>query len=81
MEERRQGRDFPRETILRFVLGDRVMQNKGKIDQQRKQGQQNINRQRTQPDTSRSDRSAQRRGGSSGNTLADLEKRLEGVEI
>lgn len=80
-EERRKGNNWPRETILMFVLGKRVMENKPAADKQRQQGQARIARQRTQADGGRSDRAASRGRLGSGNTLADLEARLEGVNI
>ena len=81
VEERKQGRSFPRETILRFVLGEKVMTSKKDIQRQKDVGQRNVERQRTRPDAGRSDRSAPRTRLGEGNTLADLEKRLEGVVI
>lgn len=75
------GYSIGREEVLQYVIGKRVLANQTKVAAQRKAGAANIARQRTAPDASRSDRSTQRRGGTSGNSLADLEKRLEGVEI
>ncbi len=80
-EERKAGRSFPRETILKFVLGEKVMASKQDIQRQKDAGKRNVDRQRTQADASRSDRSAPRTRVGTGNTLADLEKRLDGVVI
>ena len=80
LQERNTGRNFPRETILKFVLGEKVMAAKPKVDQQRREAQRRVNGQRTQPDQGRSDRAAPR-GRSTGNTLSDLERRLEGQYI
>lgn len=79
--ERQSGRDFPRETILRFVLGSKVMANTKAVQKQRATGRQNVDRQRAAAGDSRSDRSAPRSRSAGGNSLADLEKRLEGVNI
>ena len=78
--ERAAGKNWPRETILKFVLGERVLNSKPLTDKARKEGQRRLNSQRTAPDASRSDRAAPR-GRGTGNTLSDLERRLEGVEI
>ena len=75
--ERRQGRDFPRDTILKFILGEKVMANAAKINEARKQGKQRIDRQQAKPIEGRSDRQVQRRGRlGEGNSIEDLEYRL-----
>ena len=80
LQERNAGRNFPRDTILKFVLGEKVMAAKPKVEQQRRDAQRRVNGQRTQPDQGRSDRAAPR-GRGNGNTLSDLERRLEGQYI
>ena len=80
-QERRQGRDFPRETILRFVLGGKVMDAKKDVKRQQAQGRDNIRRQQTRPSGGQSDVPARRGRVGQGDTLADLERRLEGVQI
>lgn len=79
IEERRAGRSFPRETILKFVLGDRVM--KANTAPQRDQARERIRRETTPAPKGGSDRQAQRSRSGQGDTLADLEKRLDGVFI
>lgn len=79
--ERRNGRDFPRETILRFVLGEAVIANEGKTAKARTAGQDRIRQQQVRPPTAGSDQAAQRRRASGGDSVADLERRLEGVFI
>ena len=81
LEERKAGRDFPRETILKFVLGDRVMQSKKDIAAQKKAGERKVQQQSARAGNSGSDRAAQRGRIGSGNSVADLEKRLDGVVI
>ena len=79
LSERQAGRTYPRETILKFVLGERVMNAKPQIDKQRREAQQRVNKQRTVPDGGRSDRSSSRERN--GDTLLDLERRLDGKFI
>jgi len=79
-EERRQGRDFTRETILDFVIGRAVRTNPNR-GKQRTKGQENIRRQQARADSGRSDVSGQRQRQGQGNSLSDLEKRLDGVYI
>jgi len=81
LQERQAGRNFPRETILKFVLGERVLANQAKVDAQRAKGRENIRRQTTQPPGGRSDRAPARTRPGQGNSLADLEARLDGVQI
>ena len=78
--ERAAGKNWPRETILKFVLGERVLNAKPMVDKQRKDAQRRVSSQRTSPEAGRSDRAAQR-GRGNGSTLSELERRLEGVEI
>jgi hypothetical protein len=80
LAERQAGRNFPRETILKFVLGERVMNAKPAVDKQRRDAQRRIGAQRTSSEAGRSDRAAPR-GRSNGNALSDLERRLAGVYI
>lgn len=54
--ERKAGNNWPRETILKFVLGERVLENKKQVSKQRVQGQQNIRRQATKPTNTRGER-------------------------
>jgi hypothetical protein len=78
-DSRRAGRDFDRETVLRYVLGGKVLNNNK--EPQRQRGQENIRRQTARADSGRGDVSGTRQRTGSGNTLADLEKRLSGVNI
>lgn len=80
LAERQAGRNFPRDTILKFVLGERVMNAKPVVDKQRRDAQARVNRQRTSSEAGRSDRAATR-GRGNGNSLEDIERRLEGVYI
>lgn len=79
--ERRAGRDFTRETVLRFVLGGKVLDGGPVRDKAAARGKENIRRQTARADSGRSDQAAPRRGDSSGNSLAALERRLNGVTI
>lgn len=79
-EERRQGRDFPRDTVLKFVLGEAVLNSKTKPRQQQ-DGQRRIAQQQARADSGRSDVSTNRQRTGQGNSLADLERRLDGVII
>jgi len=58
--ERQAGRDFPRETILAFVLGKKVMENRGKVDTARQQGQRRIAQQQARAPDARSDQASNR---------------------
>ena len=80
LQERQAGRNFPRDTILKFVLGERVMNAKPVVDKQRREAARRVDAQRTRPDQGRSDRAAPR-GRGNGNSLAELEARLDGVMI
>jgi hypothetical protein len=79
-EERNNGRSFPRETILKFVLGEEVMKAQGTMTKtQRTEAQRRVNAQQARTTGGSSDRVASasgRRGA--GNSTADLERRLEG---
>ena len=80
-EERRQGRDYPRETVLDFIIGRaaRTNPNRGK---QKQAGQDRIRREQARADSGRSDvERGQRTRLGQGNTLADLEYRLRDVNI
>lgn len=80
-QERRTGRDLPRETILDFIIGRNIRLNGGATrDRARAEGAARIRSQEARADSGRSDRAAPRRN-ESGNTLRDLEKRLENVPI
>jgi hypothetical protein len=81
LEERRQGRNFPRELILRAVIGDKVLSNKANVSKQRSAAQRNVERQRGTPPEGRSDRNATRSRVGQGGGLADLERRLDGRTI
>ena len=80
-QERRAGRDFPRETILRFVLGGKVLDAKKDVARQKDQGRENIRRQQTRPSGGQSDVAARRSRTGQGDSVADLERRLENVQI
>lgn len=80
-QERRAGRDFPRDTIYYFLLGQKVDQGGPARDKAKKAGAARIQSQRATADSGRSDRAATRRSDGSGNSIRDLEKRLEGQFI
>lgn len=76
-----QGQLVPREVLLKFLIGERVLGNVGQkeIKKQRAAGQERIDRQRTRPTGSgRSDVQTQRRGGSE---AEQRRRRLEDMEI
>jgi hypothetical protein len=79
--ERRAGRDFSRETVLKFVLGQKVLDNAKNIKTQQAAGRKKVASQRTQAGDGRSDHAAPRGRAGRGNSLDDLERRLDGVEI
>lgn len=80
-EERGRGNyGLPRETILFYVLGKKVAENRTR-EKQRERGRENIRRQQARADSGRGDIPATRQRQGSGNTLADLERRLDGVNI
>jgi hypothetical protein len=81
MSERRANRDFPRDTIYYFLLGQKVEQGSAARDKAARAGAQRIQRQTARADSGRSDRAAPRRGESDPNSIAALEKRLSGVYI
>ena len=74
-QERRAGRDFPRETILRFVLGSKVMESSQSREAAAKAGKDRIRAQTTRPAEGRSDRAPPRERGATGNFVADFERR------
>ena len=81
-EERAKGINWPRETVLNFIAGRKAREARTspRTEQQRKDAQRRVNSQRTSSESGRSDRAAPR-GRGTGNTLSDLERRLEGVNI
>lgn len=81
LSERRAGRDFTRETVYMFVLGQKVEQGGAARTKAAAAGAQRIQRQQARADSGRSDRAAPRRGEGDPNSLSALEKRLAGVYI
>lgn len=79
-EERKNGRNPPRETVLAFVLGKKVLDNQGR-ERAQSRGQENIRRQQARTDSGRSDVSVSRQRVGQGDSLADIEKRLLGKFI
>ena len=82
-EERRQGRDFPRETVLKFVLGEAVINSKGKSKQQQEAGER-VRRQQARADSGRSDvaGAARKRTYRADDMSPEaVRSRLEGVHI
>jgi hypothetical protein len=77
-QERQAGRDFPRETILSFVLGQKVLQGERSREAAAKAGKDRIKAQTTRADSGRSDRAAPRERTGQGDSIRDLERRLEG---
>jgi hypothetical protein len=81
-EERRKGNNFDRSTILRFVIGDAVLANEGKVKTAQQNGQRRIQQQQSRTSGGRGDTAPQRRTRlGQGNSLADIEARLDGVVI
>jgi hypothetical protein len=74
---RKQGQNVDRESLLKFVIGEKVYQGGGKAAaKQKKQGEEQIRRQRTSPPAGRSDV----RGGRTQESEAEARrKRLENV--
>ena len=80
-DERRRGLNFPRETVLKFIVGERALQGGGRaLTAQRKKAEAGIRREKVDAPrgTQRSDVSA---GGSRGNDAAARAKRLENIEL
>ena len=75
---RSQGQNVPRETILKFILGERVLTNRSSptVKQQRKDAERRVARQNVTLPNGKGERGS--RGGSKS---ADLEKRLANVPI
>jgi hypothetical protein len=80
-QARRAGLNPDRETVLKYVIGEKVLGAKPKVDKARQDGQKRIARQQATASSGRSDRQTERaRGGNSG-SLSDLERRLDGVRL
>lgn len=77
---RRNGTNAPRETVLRYVIGDRALANAGKATgKAQRRADDNRVRQQARPGAARSDTGGEsRRGGSEAQQRA---KRLEDIEI
>jgi len=75
---RAQGQNAPRESVLRFIIGERVLAARGtpKTNKQKKDAQRRVERERVRPSSGKGER-----GSRSGSQSADLEKRLENVPI
>lgn len=80
-DARRGGQNFSREQILAFVLGQKVLNGGGAVSAAKKAGATRVQAQRATADSGRSDRSAPRQREGSGNSIRDLERRLDGVHI
>ena len=78
---RRAGLSPDRETVLKYVIGEKVLAAKPKVDKARQDGQRRIERQQARAESGRSDRQAERSRGGAGNSIADLERRLDGVRL
>jgi hypothetical protein len=80
-QARRNGLNPNRETVLKYIIGEKVLEAKPKVDKARQDGQRRIQRQQASAQSGRSDRPAERTRGGAGNSLADLERRLDGVRL
>jgi hypothetical protein len=76
-----QGQMVPREAILKFVIGERVLANQGTKEAKRQQarGQERVARQQTRPTGGRSD--VQGGGRRPANEAEARRRRLEGMDI
>lgn len=76
---RKQGQNVPRETILKFLLGERVLQGRGSkmAKKQRTEAARRVGNERVRPVNSRGERGGSRGGSKS----AALEERLKNVPI
>lgn len=79
-EERRNGRDWPRETVLDFVIGRAARTNPNR-SKQKAAGQERIARQQARDDGGRGDISARRERAGQGDSLEAIKRRLTGVQI
>lgn len=75
-----QGQIVPREVLLKFIIGEKILANQGSKDVQRQRAQssQRVQRQRVQPSGARSDVQGTRRGGSEADARR---RRLEDQQI
>lgn len=75
---RAQGQNVPRESILKFIIGERVIsgQSSPRVTQQRQQARQRVERETVTLPRGRGERGSQK-----GSKSADLEKRLANVPI
>ena len=80
-DARRGGQSFTREQILAFVLGQKVMQGGATREKAVTAGAKRIQSQQARADSGRGDRAAPSRNSGTGNSIRDLERRLEGVNI
>jgi len=78
---RRQGGNANREVVLAYLIGEKVLGAQPKVDDARRQGQQRIQRQQARATSGRSDLPANRARAGAGNSLADIERRLDGVPL
>lgn len=77
-----QGRIHSRENLLIYVVGQKALAAQPKMEAARQQARRRVAGQQARPVDSRSDQArGQRTRLGQGNTLADLERRLEGVFI
>lgn len=77
-----QGRVHSRENLLTYIIGQRALAAQPKVDAAKQAARRRVAGQQARPVDSRSDQARGQRGRlGTGNTLADLEKRLEGVFI
>ena len=80
-QERARGSNPPREVVLKYVLGDKLMAANSQREKAAQAGKERIRQQQSRADSGRSDRPTQRTRAGQGNTLSELEKRLDGVYI
>lgn len=77
-----QGRVHSRENLLTYIIGQKALAAQPKVDAAREKARRRVAGQQARPVDSRSDQARGQRGRlGQGNTLADIEKRLEGVFI
>jgi hypothetical protein len=77
-----QGRIHSRENLLTYIIGQKALAAQTKVESAKQQARRRVAGQQARPVDSRSDQSrGQRTRLGQGNSLADIEKRLEGVFI
>ena len=77
-----QGRVHSRENLLTYIIGQRALAAQPKVDAAKQAARRRVAGQQARPVDSRSDQARGQRGRlGQGNTMADIERRLDGVFI